>query len=89
MLLYWAGWYCQGGSDKIWGILKDGDNIYNFWCRRGKQMQFKKIDSLKFSHKEQKGYQSISKEMLEKIYPGFFSEAENKLVLDILKDKIR
>lgn len=89
MKIYWAGWYKEGTHDKIWGILEVNDTHYNFWCRRGAKMQFKKTDDLKVSHKRNKGYNSITSNKLEEIYPGFFDEAQSNLVFAIMADKVR
>lgn len=89
MKTYWTGWYKDGTSDKIWGILRAGDAYYNFWCRRGAKMQFKAIDYPKYGHKEKKGYRPISDAQLETIYPGFFDEAQSNLVFALMADKVR
>lgn len=89
MKTYWAGWFREGDSDKIWGILKVGNSYYNFWCRRGAKMQFKAIDYPKYGHKEKKGYRPISDSQLEAIYPGFFDEAQSNLVFALMADKVR
>jgi hypothetical protein len=89
MKTYWTGWYKDGTSDKIWGILRVGDAYYNFWCRRGAKMQFKAIDYPKYGHKEKKGYKPINDAQLEAIYPGFFDEAQSNLVFALMADKVR
>lgn len=93
MKIYWAGWFKDGTSDKIWGILKvgvqDNFNYYTFWCKRGAKMQFKRTDDLKYTHKSKKGYKEISDNQLEAIYPGFFQEAESNLVFDLMAGKVR
>ena len=89
MNVYWAGWYNKDKSDKIWGILKVGSAYYNFWCRRGSKMQFKRTDDLAYTHKRRKGYTEISSSTLEDIYPGFFDEAQNNLVFALMADKVR
>lgn len=89
MNIVWAGWYKEGSSDKLWGILEEGNALYNFWCRRGAMMQFKRTDSMKYWHKEDKGYKSITEDKLKEIYPTFFEEAEQKLVFDVMAGKVR
>jgi hypothetical protein len=89
MKTYWTGWFKDGNSDKIWGILKVGDTYYNFWCRRGAKMQFKAIDYPKYGHKQKKGYVEITDSRLEEIYPGFFDEAQSNLVFALMADKVR
>lgn len=88
MKVYWAGWFKDGTSDKLWGILKVGDAYYNFWCRRGARLQFKAIDYPKYSHKAKK-YQPISDKQLLEIYPNFFEEAESNLVFNLMAGKVR
>ena len=83
----WVGWVCQGNSDKLWGVVQTGTNsYYNFWCRRGQAMSFKKTSSPSYSHKKNKGYNEITTEKLEEIYPGFMEEAQNRLVYRVLAD---
>lgn len=89
MKIYWAGWFKEGTSDKIWGILNVSGTYYNFWCRRGAKMQFKKTSDLKYSHKRDKGYRSITADQLEAIYPGFFDEAQSNLVFAIMSNSVR
>lgn len=80
--VYWVGWVNEGNHDKLWGVLKsaNGNTFYNFWCRRGATMQFKKVDSPAYRHKEKKGYKQITPDKLDEIYPTFMQEAEMKLV---------
>lgn len=89
MNVYWAGWYKEGTSDKIWGILEVDGKCYNFWCRRGARMQFKATNTRKYYHKEDKGYKSITSAQLETIYPNFFDEAQSNLVFALMADKVR
>ena len=88
MKVYWAGWYKLGTSDKIWGILQVGNAYYNFWCRRGAKMQFKKTNDLKYTHKRKKGYTEITSPTLADIYPGFFEEAQSNLVFALMADNV-
>lgn len=89
MKTYWAGWFKEGTSDKIWGILKVGSEYYTFWCKRGAKMQFKRTKDIKYGHKQKKGYREISDSQLEAIYPGFFDEAQSTLVFALMADKVR
>ena len=41
MKFEYIGWNTSGSSDKIWGIISAGENVYTFWGRRGKKYQFK------------------------------------------------
>lgn len=86
----WAGWYNKGTSDKLWGVIRvDSGDYFNFWCRRGAKMQFKKTNTNRYSHKEDRGYERISKERLEQIYPGFIEEANQQLVYGLLTNSVR
>lgn len=73
---------------------QDGWNCCIFWGRRGKAMQFKgdvtgyELDKLKVS-KLRKGYQKINEARLMEIWPTFISEAEAKLMWDVLAGKIK
>ena len=94
--VHWAGWYNEGTSDKLWGVLErvyddiDAVTYYNFWCRRGAKMQFKHVGNNKnYRHKANSGYKSIDVEKLEEIYPGFMEEANNQLILGILTGTVR
>jgi len=80
--VYWVGWFKEGTSDKLWGVLKSehGEVYYNFWCRRGSMMQFKRVYSPEYYHKQKKGYVQITPEKLDEIYPTFMQEAEMKLM---------
>lgn len=40
----YVGHYQKDSSDKIWGIIKSGNNTYSFWGRRTGAPSFKKID---------------------------------------------
>jgi len=89
MQIHWAGWYRNDSSDKIWGIITVNDAHFNFWCRRGARMQFKATNDLRYLHKANKGYKQITAGQLESIYPGFFEEAENKLIFDLLSGRVK
>lgn len=94
MNVEWAGWYQEGTSDKLWGVLRVENTFYNFWCRRGARLQFKRNDDLRFYHKItreklKKGYVEISTSRLVEIYPGFFEEAESNLVFNLMAGKVR
>lgn len=86
--------YEHGDSYRGWG---DKDHLRNcciFWGRRGKAMQFKadivdyKLDNLKRS-KLNKGYVAISEKRLLEIWPTFISEAEGKLMWEVLAGKVK
>ena len=83
--IVWTGWFKQGTSDKLWGVLRDAHGeYYNFWCRRGAKMQFKHTNTDKHWHKADKGYKSITPQKLEEIYPGFTEEANQQLAFSKL-----
>lgn len=77
-----------------WGNPNHNQNVCVFWGRRGKAMQFKgdisghDLDKLKQS-KLKKGYLQISEEKLLNIWPTFITEAEGKLMWDVLAGKIK
>ena len=88
--VYWAGWFKEGTSDKIWGVLRsDNGTYYNFWCRRGAKMQFKHTHTNKYSHKRDKGYKEITTEKLEEIYPGFMDEVSQQLMFAVFSERVR
>ena len=88
--VYWAGWFVEGTSDKIWGVLKSENNsYYNFWCRRGAKMQFKHTHTNKYIHKSDKGYKEITLAKLEEIYPGFTDEVQMQLTFSLLAERVR
>jgi hypothetical protein len=76
-----------------WGDVNHGRNVCVFWGRRGKAMQFKadvsghKLDKLVQS-KLKKGYLKIDQPKLMNIWPSFITEAEDKLMWDVLAGKI-
>lgn len=86
--IYWAGWFKDAKSDKIWGILKSGNAYYNFWGKRGKRMQFKRTADINFCHKASKGYNELSLSQLEAIHPNFREEAESALVFKVMADQV-
>ncbi len=72
----------------------DGWNCCVFWGRRGKAMQFK-ADTTGYDIKRladsklNKGYMEISEAKLIEIWPTFISEAEGKLMWEVLAGKIK
>lgn len=90
MQLIWAGWCLEGGSDKIWGILQTDTNVYyNFWCKRSAKLQFKRTNTIKYHHKLDRGYRTITLERLESIYPDFLETARQQLIVSVLSDTVR
>lgn len=70
-----------------------GRNICRFWGRRGKAMQFKadvagyELDTL--IRNKQKKYTTITDQRLFEIWPTFITEAEEKLMWDVLAGKVK
>lgn len=77
-----------------WRDKNYGRNACTFWGRRGKAMQFKAsvvnddLEKLKQS-KLNKGYEAISEDKLMKIWPTFITEAEGKLMWEVLAGKVK
>jgi len=71
-----------------------GWNCCIFWARRGKAMQFK-ADTTGYpltklvSSKRKKGYKEITPEKLREIWPSFDSEAEGKLLMEVLSGRVK
>jgi len=82
------------GRTSIWNPPDHGRNCCIFWGRRGKAMQFKadvvghELDKLVQS-KRKKGYLKIDQSKLLNIWPTFITEAEGKLMWDVLAGKIK
>jgi hypothetical protein len=89
MKVYWVGWVKEGTSDKLWGVLEHNGQWFNFWCRRGAKMQFKHVGNNKYSHKVKKGYNQITIDLLEQIYPNFSEEANMQLTFGLLAETVR
>ena len=73
---------------------EQGWNCCIFWARRGKAMQFQpditgyELDKL-VNSKLKKGYLKIDQAKLLTIWPTFITEAEGKLMWDVLAGKIK
>lgn len=84
------GWMKEGVSDKVWGmiLLRDngiryGANVYvSFWGRRGAKLQTRVLEctaweaGAMFDKKTRKGYQEVSVDRLNEVYPEFQSDLE-------------
>jgi len=84
------GWCREGTSDKVWGAIclshsgsSYGDNKYvTFWGRRGAKLQTKIVDGNNwtiyqmFRKKQDKGYEEVNKNKLDKVYPEFQQDLE-------------
>lgn len=77
-----------------WSPENHGRHCCVFWGRRGKAMSFKAdvaghdLDTLVRS-KLKKGYQVINENKLLAIWPTFITEAEGKLMWEVLAGKIK
>ena len=90
----WGYFYRPTPNANTWTRKRSGWNCCVFWARRGKAMQFKadvtgyELDKLVQS-KLKKGYDRISQPKLFEIWPTFISEAEGKLMWDVLSGKVK
>ena len=90
----WGYFYRPTPDARPWQNKTWGRNCCIFWARRGKAMQFKsdvtghELDKLVNSELK-KGYKKISAEKLMGIWPTFITEAEGKLMWDVLAGKIK
>lgn len=79
-------------ADKVWGVIQlDALNTYvTFWGRRGKKLQTKISNDLRAVNdliykKQLKGYQSITTDKLDDVYPEFRSDLEKTAFWSSLK----
>lgn len=80
MEYHFIGW-CSDPSenhDKVWGAIKLKDYTYvTFWGRRGKKLQTKIVECSAWDmdrqceKKRDKGYTSVNKDHLDRVYPEF------------------
>ena len=90
----WGYFYRPTPNANTWTRKSSGWKCWVFWARRGKAMQFKsnvtgyELDKLVAS-KGKKGYIKISQPKLFEIWPSFITEAEGKLMWDILAGKVK
>ena len=90
----WGYFYRPTPNASVWASKDYGWNCCIFWARRGRAMQFKpdvtgyELDKLVDS-KIKKGYEKISQPKLFEIWPSFITEAEGKLMWDILAGKVK
>lgn len=90
----WGYFYRPTPNAKSWENKEWGWNCCIFWARRGKAMQFKgdvtghELNKLQGS-KLKKGYRKISAAKLLEIWPTFITEAEGKLMWDVLAGKVK
>jgi len=84
----------HAGTPSRWAPPNYGRHCCIFWGRRGKAMKFKAdvvgddLDSLVRS-KLKKGYLKIDETKLLNIWPTFITEAEGKLMWEVLAGKVK
>ncbi len=99
------GHCAQDTHDKVWGyVTVQGDELYNFWGRRGKKFAFQKqpnalwqtADLLKRKAHEKTrpgrasgSYVEIPVEDIELIWPGFYDDFDVQLIYAKLSDNFR
>lgn len=86
----WFYYFQQGYKNS-----SDMQNIcYAFWARTGKSPSFKKHEYNRWtlnrmvSQKQEKKYELITIAELEKIWPSFYTDLENKFVFHLLSENI-
>lgn len=81
------GWMKEDNHDKVWGFIRlNSGSLYNFWCKRGGTLRFKRhFDKWTLNDlarkKKDKGYQELSEEKMEVVWPGFGEDFGNKFVM--------
>lgn len=90
----WGYFYRPTPNAATWVTKESGWNCCIFWARRGRAMQFKAgvtgYDLNKLaSSKLNKGYNRITQTKLFEIWPTFITEAEAKLMWDVLSGKVK
>jgi hypothetical protein len=89
------GWMKEGNHDKVWGYIRlNSGSIYNFWCRRGGTLKFKRhYDIWELQNlarkKEAKGYQPLTEAKLEVVWPGFGEDFGNKFIMAKFSGEIK
>lgn len=84
----------HAGTPSRWAPADYGRHCVVFWGRRGKAMQFKAdvvgndLETLVGS-KLKKGYLKIDQNKLLNIWPTFITEAEGKLMWDVLAGRVK
>jgi hypothetical protein len=90
----WGYFYRPTPNARSWENKAHGWNCCIFWARRGRAMQFKtdvtgyELDKL-VQTKLRKGYDKITQPKLFEIWPSFITEAEGKLMWEVLSGKIK
>lgn len=102
--LHFLGWYNDPSknSDKVWGYVEVGGQLYNFWGRRGKAFTFKRHGSDRWAEweledkaraKRNKGYRMIPLtianglyDAVERVCKDFDAEFRSQLMMAKLSD---
>ena len=97
-MLFRSGYFLRPGfagrEPSKWDPKDHNRNCCVFWGRRGKAMQFKadvvgyELEKLVHS-KLKKGYLKIDQAKLLNIWPTFITEAEGKLMWEVLAGKVK
>lgn len=90
------GWCKEDNHDKVWGIIliREGqgapylepNDYISFWGRRGAKLQTKAFKgttwtaSEMFHKKKMKGYNEVSKDQLDLVYPEFQQDLERTAI---------
>lgn len=85
------GWCRADNHDKVWGVITLHSDAYvTFWGRRGSKLQTKissdlyAVNDLIYK-KQLKGYRSIQRDEIDKVYPEFQSDLEKTAFWAMLK----
>ena len=85
MNFQFIGWCKHENHDKVWVLIQLGETnkIAAIWGRRGKKLQFKIYENLRYfeidkliDSKKNKGYQHINPNKLSEVYPEFKKDLE-------------
>lgn len=86
------GWCREDNHDKVWGVIELADYTYiSFWGRRGAKLQTKLIKTSNYVitdliyKKKHRGYNEVSKNHLDEVYPNFESDLEKTAIWASLK----
>jgi len=87
------GWCKEDTHDKVWGAIELGTAKYvTFWGRRGKKLQTKSLNISSYGliklirQKTAKGYASVDKANLDKVYPEFEQDLEKTAMWSMLTE---
>lgn len=87
----WIGWCNDDNHDKVWVVLETGNyNYTTVWGRRGKKLQTKPFSGTRndldklISVKRNKGYFSVGKDNLDRVYPDFEKDLEQTAIWAVL-----